>query len=60
MAQVLVWCDAVPDHLLEFLYVGKPSSLGSGPDGIIADTNLENTSRAGYERKLADFRRESR
>jgi hypothetical protein len=47
MAQVLVWGDAIPDYLLEFLYLGKPSSLGSGPDGIIADTNLENTPSTG-------------
>ena len=48
MAQVLVWDDAIPDYLLELLYLGKPSFLGSGPDGIIADTNLENTSSTGH------------
>ena len=60
MAQVLFWGDAIPDYLLESLYLGKPSFLGSGPDDIIADTNLENTPSTGNQRKLADIGRESR
>ena len=60
MTQVLVWGDLIPDYLLEFPYLGKPSSLVSGPDGIIADTNLENTSRAGHEREFADISGERR
>ena len=60
MAQVLVWGDAIPDYLLQLLDLGKPSFLGAGPDRVIADTNLKNTSGTGYQRKLADIRRESR
>ena len=47
MAQVLVWGDAIPDYLLEFLHLGKPSFVGSRPDGIIAETNFENTPSTG-------------
>ena len=60
MAQVLVWGDAIPDYLLKLLDLRKPSFFGSRPDRVIADTNLENTSSAGNERKLADIGRERR
>src|SRR5215831_17509371 len=46
MAEVLAWGYAIPDCLLQFLDLRKPSFLGSGPDRFIADTNLENTSSA--------------
>jgi len=60
MAEVFAWGYAIPDYLLQFLDLRKPSFLGSGPDRFIADTNLENTSSARYKRKLADFYRERR
>ena len=60
MTQVLVWGYAIPDYLLQLLDLGKPSLLGEGPDRVIADTNLENTSGTGHQRKLADIGRESR
>ena len=60
MAQVLVWGNAISDDLLQLLDLGKPSFLGSGPDSVIADTNLENTSSTGYQRKLANIGREGR
>ena len=56
MAEVLAWGYAIPDYLLQFLDLRKPSFLGSGPDRFIA--NLKNTSGAGHQRKLADIRRE--
>jgi hypothetical protein len=43
MAQVLAGSDPIPHQLLEFFDFGKPALLGSGPHGVIADTNLENT-----------------
>ena len=60
MAQVLARRDAISDDLLKLLDLGKPSLIGSGPDRVIVDTNLENTSSAGHERKLADIGRERR
>jgi hypothetical protein len=48
MAQVLVWRDEIPDNLLKLTDLGKPSFLGARPDGIIADTNLENASGAWH------------
>jgi hypothetical protein len=60
MAQVLAWGDPIPDDLLKLLDLRKPSFLGSRPDRVFADTNLENTSSAGHQHKLADFCRERR
>jgi hypothetical protein len=44
MAQVLVGSDAIPHDLLEFLDLGKPTPFSSRPDGVIFDSNFENTS----------------
>jgi hypothetical protein len=60
MAQVLAGNNAIPDHLLQLLDLGKPSLFRPRPDGIIADTNLENASGARHQRNLADIGREGR
>jgi hypothetical protein len=50
MAQVPAGGDAIPDDLLDLLDLGKPPFLSSGPDGVIGDTDLENTSGARHQR----------
>jgi hypothetical protein len=48
MAQVLVRGDAIANELLEFSDVRKPPLLGTGPDTVIIDANLEYTSSARH------------
>lgn len=60
MAQVPAWGDAIADQLFELLDLGKPPFFGARPDSVIIDSNLEYTSGARHERKLADVVREGR
>jgi hypothetical protein len=48
MAQVLAWGDAITNELLEFFYFRKPPLIGTGPDTVIIDANLEYTSSARH------------
>ena len=50
MAQLLVWCNAVAEPLLEFPDLGKASFSFSRPDGFAVDTDLKNTAGPGQER----------
>ena len=45
---ILAWGDPISDGLLKLLDLRKPSFLGSRPNRVVADTNLENTASAGY------------
>jgi hypothetical protein len=48
MAQVLAWGDAITNELLEFFDFRKPPFIGTGPNTVIIDANLEYTSSARH------------
>jgi hypothetical protein len=55
MAQVSAQGYAIADELFELLDFGKPAFFRSGPDQVMVDANLEDTSGAGHQRKLANL-----
>jgi hypothetical protein len=59
-AQISTRRDAIADELLELLDFWKPAFFRSGPNSVIVDANLEYTSGAGHQRKLANLAGEGR
>ena len=47
MAQLIVWCNAVAEPVLEFLDLGEVSFCFSRPDGFAVDADLKNTAGPG-------------